>query len=162
LNNTKNLHYGGSLGLNITPGQKLIIGISGEVGFNDVNYSISKEQNQKIQNHSADASIKWQFVKKFFLESNFTYEFYHNNRFGFDKSIPVWNASVRALIGKKNHFEMRLAAFDIFNKRQYVQQYASQNYVVKTTANTLARYFMLSFTYNLKGFEAKLKKDRFW
>jgi hypothetical protein len=57
---------------------------------------------------------------------------------------------------------MRLAAFDIFNQNISVSQYAANNYIQTSETNTLARYFMLSVTYNMKGFENKLQKNRFW
>jgi hypothetical protein len=162
LNKTGNLNYGGNLRFNFTPNQKLIFGLSGRAWFTNVDFSISSQQNQKIQTYNGDASVKWQFAKRFFFESNFTYEFYHNTRFRYDKNIPILNASIRALIGKKNNFEARLAAFDVFDKRQYIQQYAAANYLVRTTAETLARYFMLSISYNIKGYEARLQKDQQW
>ena len=57
---------------------------------------------------------------------------------------------------------MRLAAFDIFNKNISISQYARNNYIERSTTNTLARYFMLSLTYNMKGFENKIQKNRFF
>ncbi|MFN8135599.1 MAG: hypothetical protein U0Z17_10380 [Bacteroidales bacterium] len=53
---------------------------------------------------------------------------YKNETFDLDQSVPLWNASVRRIIGKKNKFEMRLAAFDIFNKNVNINQYAAQNF----------------------------------
>jgi hypothetical protein len=97
-----------------------------------------------------------------FFESNFNYSVYKNEQYGYDQAIPLWNASVRRIIGKKNKFEMRIAAFDIFNKNVNISQYATQNFIQTTETNTLARYFMLSLTYNMKGFENKLQKNRFW
>jgi hypothetical protein len=55
--------------------------------------------------------------------------------------------------------EVRLAAFDIFNKRQSIVQTGYLNTVSNQQALTLARYFMLSLTYNLKGHSDKLKKN---
>ena len=52
--------------------------------------------------------------------------------------------------------------FDIFDKNVDINQYANKNYVERSNANTLSRYFMLSLTYNMKGFETKLQKNRFW
>ena len=63
---------------------------------------------------------------------------------------------------KENKLEIRLAAFDIFNKRQNIIQNGFQNRVSTQTSLTLARYFMLSLTYNLKGHESKLKKNQGW
>jgi Outer membrane protein beta-barrel family/Carboxypeptidase regulatory-like domain len=149
-----------NFGLNGTPNQKIILGLSANIGFKKIQYSIQKEQNQDIINNGIDASIKWQVVSKTFFESNFDYSLYRNDRYNFNRSIPIWNASIRRLFGKNNKLEMRLAAFDLLNKRVSISQYASQNFVSRQVAGTLARYFMLSASYNLKGYENKLNKNR--
>ena len=93
------------------------------------------------------------------METNLDYKYYRNDRFGFEQDIPIFNCSVRRLFMKENKLELRLAAFDIFNKRQNIVQSGFQNTVSSQRALTLARYFMLSATYNLKGHESKLKKN---
>ncbi len=161
-NDTKNRGFNINIGFNITPDPKLIFNIEQGIEMNNITYSIHAEQNQKIRNYSTEAAIKWQFATKFFFESNFNYSIYRNDRFNFNRDMPIWNGSVRRILGKKNRLEMRLAAFDILNKRVYISQYGSQNYIQHTSAPTLARYFMLSATYNLRGFEDKLKKNNYW
>jgi hypothetical protein len=158
-NETMGKNYRTNVRFDITPDPKLIMQINGKLGFNFIDYSIQKEQNQKILNHGFDATIKWNFIGKNFFESNYDYTIYRNDRFGFDQNIPIWNASVRRLFGKENKLELRIAAFDIFNKRLNITQLGDQNYVIQSDAKTLARYFMLSATYNMKGHEAKLKKN---
>ena len=147
--------------LNFTPGTKLVLSGGASGGYNKIRYSENKDHDQKYYNYTLRSSIKWQFVTRMFFESNFNYAVYKNESFGFDQSVPLWNASVRRIIGKKNKFEMRFAAFDIFNKNININQYANQNYIQTSKANTLARYFMLSLTYNMKGFENKIQKNRF-
>lgn len=161
-NETNNLGYGIGADLSLTPGQKLIMRLSGGIDFNHITYSIQKEQNQDIRNYNADMSVKWQVVPKTFLESNLNYRVYKNDRFGFDQSIPIWNASVRRLLGKKNRFEMRLAVFDILNRNVAINQNGWQNYVTTSVANTLARYFMLSVSYNVRGYESSVKSGGWW
>ena len=158
LNETTNNGGNIGLGINLTPNQKLILGLRGNLRFNNIEYSIQKEQNQKIRNQSVDASVKWNFAKKYFLESNFNYAAFRNERFGFDQKVPIWNLSVRRLFLKENKLEMRLAAFDLLNKQVNITQSGTQNYVITNTAQTLARYFMLSLTYNLRGHETKMNK----
>jgi hypothetical protein len=102
---------------------------------------------------------KWSFIKKTFLESSFNYTGYENDRFNFSQDIPILNISVRRLLMKDNRLEARLAAFDVFNRRQAITQTGSQNFVTYQQAFTLARYFMLSLTYNVRGHDAKLKKN---
>jgi hypothetical protein len=161
-NETNQYRYYLNTSFNITPGQKLVIAVTGNASLTDARLSINSDRNQFTQSYTAGVSVKWQFAKKSFFESNFDYKFYRNSLYDYDKNLPILNASIRQLIGKKNHFEIRLAAFDIFNKRQYIQQYSSANYNIRTTAETLARYFMLSFSYNIKGYDSKIKKDRNW
>jgi Outer membrane protein beta-barrel family/CarboxypepD_reg-like domain len=159
LNTTNNFGYNGQVGLNFTPDPKFIMDASINLRNNDIKYSIQKEQNQKIRNITARIATKWQFAKKTFFESSFDYSQYKNDRFDFDQTIPIWNASIRHLFLKENRLEMRLAAFDLLNRRVSINQMGTQNFVSRTEAITLARYFMLSATYNLKGHEAKLKKN---
>jgi hypothetical protein len=161
-NKTQRYQYYLNTSFDITPGQKLVIALSGNATLNNTRFSINTDRNQLIQEYSCGLSVKWQFAKKSFFESNFDYQFNHNSLYDYDKSFPLFNASVRQLMGKKNHFEIRLAAFDILNQKQYILQYATQNFYSRSTAETLARYFMLSFSYNIKGYETKIKKDRGW
>ncbi|MBL7775458.1 MAG: outer membrane beta-barrel protein, partial [Saprospiraceae bacterium] len=157
-NQTQNNGYNLYTGFSLSAGKTLILDLGGNVRFNRIEYSIRSDQNQNIQNHGATASVKWQFAPKFFLESNFNYSWYRNDRFVFKQEVAIWNASVRRLLGPSNRFELRLAAFDILNQRISITQSGTQNYVVQNTATTLARYFMLSLTYNMRGYEDKLKK----
>ncbi len=162
LNDNNNQNYNLRFGFNLTPGDKLIVGLNAQVGINNIKYSLSEAQNQNIRNNSFDTSIKWNFMKKTFFETNFDYKYYKNERFGFEQEIPILNASVRRLFMKENKLEVRLAAFDIFNKRQNIIQRGFQNTVTTQTSLTLARYFMLSLTYNVKGHVDKLKKNQGW
>lgn len=161
-NETYNQNYSLRIGFNYTPSTKLIAGLSGNARFNNIDYSVQREQNQKIRSYGTDASVKWQFLDKMFLESNVTYNLFQNDRFGFDQSTTILNASVRRLFGKSNRIEVRLAAFDLLNQRLNIQQSGSQNFVINSVAPTLARYFMLSVSYNVRGYENKLKKNDWW
>lgn len=158
LNLTHTQGYSASVGINLTPGTKLQLYFSGRLGYTDIGYSIQAEQNQQIQNHSASATIRYQFIAKTFFESNFNYTLYRNDRFGFDQTIPLWNASIRRVFGEKNRLEARFAAFDLLNKRLGITQTGAANYVLQTTASTLARYYMLSVSYNIRGYDVKLQK----
>lgn len=158
-NVAKNKRSSLSTNINFTPSPKLVLSLNGNISFNDVKYSFRNDLNQKIRNYSSSSSVKWQFATKTYFESNFNYSVYKNERFGFNQSIPTLNSSIRQILGKANRIELRLAVFDIFNRNRSISQTASQNYILITNANTLARYFMLSLSYNIKGFEIKPKQS---
>ncbi|MBK6997484.1 MAG: hypothetical protein IPH31_22215 [Lewinellaceae bacterium] len=50
----------------------------------------------------------------------------------------------------------------MLNQRVNITQNASLNYVTRSVAPTLARYFMLSLSYNVQGYENKIKKNDWW
>jgi hypothetical protein len=161
LNDIKSQNYNLGSNLNYTATSKLILSVGGSGGFSKIRYNKSEKNNQDYFNYTIRSSVKWQFIDRMFFESNFNYSVFKNESFGFNQSIPLWNASVRRIMGKKNKFETRLAVFDIFDKNVNINQYALLNIVGTTKTNTLARYFMLSVTYNMKGFENKIQKNRF-
>jgi hypothetical protein len=158
-NQTDSHGFNGSLGLNLTPTPKLILNAGANLGISYIQYSIQTDQNQKILNGGFNTTVKWQFAPKFFFESNFNYTSYRNDHLNFNQKIPIWNASVRRLFGKNNRVEMRLAAFDLLNRHVSITQTGTQNYVLRNVASTLARYYMLSVSYNIRGYEDKLKKN---
>jgi outer membrane receptor for ferrienterochelin and colicin len=156
---TNSDRYNVGAGFSVTPGQKLVFDIDGDMSYTHTTYEISSDLTQNPVNSSLSASVKWQLLDKTFLESNFAYSSFTNDRFDFSREVSIWNASVRRLFGPKNKIEVRLAAFDILNQRLTINQSATLNYVNRSLAPTLARYFMLSVSYNVRGYENKLKKN---
>lgn len=161
-NQTNNNNYSGTVGFNLTPSEKLLMNFNYTIGLTNIKYSIEEGQNQQIKTAGASGSIKWNFISKTFFETSLNYNNYRNDRLGFNRDIPILDCSIRRLLFKDNKVEVRLAAFDVFNKRQTITQQGYQNYVTNQTSITLARYFMLSLTYNMKGHVDKLKKRGSW
>lgn len=161
-NETFHQRYTLNAGFNITPNSKLVASVNGNAHINNISYSVQSSQNQKIRGYGTSLSVKWQFMDRTFLESNFNYNQFRNERFDFEQNVAIWNASVRRLLGKANRIEARLAAFDLLNQRVTINQSGTQNFVTNSVAPTLARYFMLSLSYNVRGYENKLKKNDWW
>lgn len=154
-NVAKNTRTSLQTNLNLTISKKILFSMGANMSNNDVRMSIQNNLNQHVRNWGSNSSIKWQFATKTYFESTFNYSVYKNASFGFNQNIPLLNGSIRQIIGKANRIELRLAAFDIFDKNLSISQSASESYVISTKANTLARYFLLSFSYNIKGFDLK-------
>jgi hypothetical protein len=160
ITNTKST--GGSLGLNITAGQKLTLYVNGRVSASFTKYSIQTTRDQNYQNYSVGTGFKWQVFKKTFLEGNYSFSNYSNKKLDFFQNIHTLNISIRQVLGKKNQFELRLAGVDLLNQNLYIRQYVSANYIEYRTSPTLARYVMLTFAYNLKGFEISNKSRNYF
>ena len=140
---------------NLTLSQKLLLGLSGNMNFNSIRNNQGNNYDQKIRYYTTNSSLRWQIVAKTYFESNFNYSIYKNASIGFDRNIPLLNASFRQILGKTNRIELRLSANDIFDKNLTISQSASELFIMSTVANNLARYYLLSISYNLKGYEIK-------
>ncbi len=64
------------------------------------------------------------------------------------RNIYLVSPSIRKVIGKKDQFEVKLYAFDIFNQNSNVRRNISSNFISETTNNGIRRYFLLGFVYN--------------
>ena len=159
-NNTNSKSYGGRIGFNLTIKQKLSFYANSSVNQTFTTYSIQNDRDQSYINYSASLSGKWQMFKKSFLEVSYGFSNYSNKKLDFNQDIHRLDVSVRQIIGKKNQWELRLAAMDILNQNQAIQQIAAVNYIEYKTSPTLARYFLLTVAYNIKGFEVKSTTDK--
>jgi hypothetical protein len=72
------------------------------------------------------------------------------------------NMSVYRVVGKAQKAEIRFTAYDIFKRNLGITQSANQNFVSQERVQTLSRYFMLSFTYNMRGVKAQIRKRNSW
>lgn len=158
LNETSTNGYNWGLRLDYTPSDKFTIYTNANWNINDTKYSISSGQNQKIVNSNYGAEMNFKLPKEIYFNSRFNYNSYVNKRFGFDQSMPILNLSVYKTMLKSKKGEIRLTAFDVFNKNRGISQMAYGNVVSQEQVRTLARYFMLSFTYNMRGITNSVRR----
>jgi hypothetical protein len=83
---------------------------------------------------------------------DFDYNFYRGQNEGFNQSVPLLNASISRQIFKNKAGEIKLYAFDLLNQNQSITRTVQENYVEDANTKVLQRYFILSFSYNLRKF----------
>lgn len=158
MNQTNTNSYRFGTRLDLTPSDNFTLFVNANWSISDTKYSINTTQNQQIVNQSYGGTMNIRLPKDFFINSNFNYQIYVNERFGFNQQVPVLNASIYKILGKAKKAEVRLSMYDAFNRNLGVSQFANQNYVSQERVQTLARYFMLSFTYNMRGMNTNIKR----
>lgn len=162
LNQTNTTNYNINTKLSLTPADWVTFYGSAEIGVGNAKYSINSAQDAQTlsNNYSADANVK--LPGGIYVSSTFNYLIYRNHRFGFERSLPIWNAAVYRLIGKAKKMELRLSAFDLLNRNLNVTQYAGPTGISNGSTRTLARYFMVGVTYNMRGVKASVRKGNGW
>lgn len=161
LNTTRTDNYDFGARLSLTPIDWFTFYLRSNWGIGNTEYSINTAQNQQILNSTYSGEMNLQLPKGFFFSTNLNYQTYKNERFGFDQKLPIWGAAAWKQFGEKKRTEIRFSAYDILNKNQGITQNASQNFVSTRQVETLAQYFMLSFTYNMRGVEGNIRKRWF-
>ncbi|HQW47657.1 MAG TPA: outer membrane beta-barrel protein [Chitinophagaceae bacterium] len=119
-------------------------------------------QNQDIINQNYNLDINTNFAKGWFWNSSLRYSRFKNERFGIEQDIPIINLSVYKQILKGNKGEIRLSLYDALNKNILINQSTSVSRVFDSRTPSLARYVMLSFSYNIKGMKSTVARNDYW
>ena len=160
-NKSQSNSFNPSLTIQINLSDKLTWRINGRYGYTTTTYkSTNYFNNNKTTNYNVGTSIKWQMFGRTYLEANYKYSKYANNEFTNNPDMHILNVSIKQYLGKGNKFELRLAACDLLNQSVSIAQYASANTVFYRDSPTLSRYYMLTFSYNMKGFQNKDRGPR--
>ena len=161
LNETNNQNYALGARLELTPKDWITFYGGANVNITNTRYSINTTQNQTIYNNTFRGDLNLKLPGDFYLNTTLNYNSYVNEKLNFNQQIPILNSSVYHILGKAKKAEIRLSAFDLLNRNVVVSQYAGQNYTSTERIQSLARYFMLSFTYNMRGVQAKMRRDEY-
>ena len=132
--------------------EKLDWMIGGQVIYNTTSYSISAALDQSFLQQKYFADVTWDITEKWSVSTSLDYQIYSGAAFAENQEVPIWRASVSRYILKDNKGMIRLSAVDLLNRNLGVNRVAELNYVQEETIRSLGRYFMLSFTYSLSGF----------
>jgi hypothetical protein len=146
--NTNTLMVSQGAGINLNK-EKYDIGLRLNVAYNKVTSEQNPGFNDDYFTHTYSLDFSYNFPKNFILSSDFDYLFNTGRSNGFNKSIPLWNGSLRKQVFKKKNGEIRISVNDILNQNQSITRSAYNNVVEDTKSMVLRRYFMVSLLFNL-------------
>jgi hypothetical protein len=78
---------------------------------------------------------------------------------GFNQNIWLWNGGVGYKFLKNRRGEIKLSVFDILNQNRSITRTVSENYIEDNFTNVLNRFFMLTFTYQIRNFKSNIKSS---
>lgn len=148
----KTFGYGQSIGLNSKFSKRYIIGLSYHIDGRETSNIMMQTARYHVMNHRLSSNISIEPINNIVLSSNFMWI----NNGGImdypDVETFIWNASIGKKLFKRNNAEISLKGFDLLNNAQNISRRVTENNISNVTSNTLNRYFLLSFTYNLRKF----------
>lgn len=123
-----------------------------KIGYNQTHYSVNKQQNQEYFNNNYAADLNWTIHKNLVFGTDFDYTTYAGLTNGYNQNIPLWAVSLSTFFLKNRRGELKFSVNDLLNRNTGINRVAQLNYIQDERVRTLGRYFLLSFTYSLKGF----------
>ncbi len=144
--------YNTSGGIQIENRGKDIVDIQVEANFTYSNtvFENTGQSNQTYftQRYSADFLVN--ITENWSVSTEFDYTIYDGDAVGTQQSIPIWQASVRRYFLKNRRAELRFTAMDILNRNVGINWSSNLNYTQEEVINSLGRYFMLTFRYQIR------------
>ncbi|MEJ8801658.1 outer membrane beta-barrel protein [Pontibacter sp. H249] len=129
--------------------ENLNFGVRADITAQRTKYEDVNQNDQFFLNKTYAADANYKFLKHYNLNATFDYLVYDNNATNFNQTIPLLNVAVSRQFLKNNAGELKLSATNLLDRNTGINQTANALYIERETLNSLCRYYMLSFTYNI-------------
>lgn len=126
--------------------------LSTTLAYNPIRNSLSNGTNTNYITHSLQADFTAYTNNGWTIASDFDYTRYYNRPAGITPSIFLITPSIAKTFLKNKAGELRLTCFDLLKQNQSVSVSTNANVITNSVTNNLTRYFLLTFTYNLRSF----------
>jgi len=148
--NNTTLGLGFVLSSNIS--EKVDFTLSSNSTYNIVRNTLNATSNSEYFNQGSRLSLNYIFWKGIVFNTELNHQYYSGLSAGYNQSYLLWNMSLAKKLFKKQQGEIKLQVYDLLKQNTSVVPSVTDFYIQYTRTNVLQRYFMLTFTYNLRFF----------
>ncbi len=103
-------------------------------------------------NSVSRAKFNWIVAKGFVLRTDVRHNLFSGFSDGFNQNFWLWNLGIGKKLFKNERGEITLAVNDLLQQNRSIARAVTELYAEDTQTNALTRFFMLSFTYDLRHF----------
>lgn len=123
--------------------------INGSRVFN----TIQSGSNSQYYTQTLGAKLNLIFKKGWVFRNETSFQKYTGANSGFDTKYTLWSMGIAKKFLKNDRGEFELSVFDLLGENQSFSQNVNERYLQETQTEVLQRYFMLTFTYQLRRFK---------
>jgi hypothetical protein len=149
--NTPTAGAGFTLSSNIS--QDLDFTISTDASYNMVINTLQSDLNNSFHRQNSRVSLVWMFWKGFVFSAEVNHQYLSGVSDGFSQNFLLVNGGLGYKFLKKREAEVRFTVFDLLNANESATRTINDVYAEDMSTNVLQRFFMLTFTYNLRNFK---------
>lgn len=155
LNHANSQNYSLQFSINSNISKTVDFTVSSNSNFTNTLNSLNAQLNSSYFNQNSRLKLNLLFLNRIVLNTELNHQYYQGLSAGYNPSFLLWNAGLAYKFLKNKQAEIRFSVFDILGQNQSVTRNITDAYIEDTQSNLLQRYFMLTFTYNIKVFKAK-------
>jgi hypothetical protein len=158
-------NYNHWFGVGVNLNDKFEWNVNYSIGKNFTRYTDPYFRKLNITNQYLDNEMVVRWPKHFIWETQFAYSYNGSIPSPMPKGILRWNAALNLTMLKNEAGVLKLAVNDILNRNNSIWVNANRNMITTTENNILGRYFLATFSYNVRAAGAKKKvggRDRFF
>ena len=148
--NVYTLSPGFVLGSNIS--ENLDFTLSYTANFNTSRNTTQAQLDNTYFNHTAGFKFNWIFWQGFDIKSDFSNILYNDQTGTLNQNYALWNLSIGKKIFSNQRGEILVSVYDLLNQNRSVNRTVTETYVEDATTAVLNRYYMLTFSYNVRQF----------
>lgn len=117
-----------------------------------VENTLNENLNNKFINQQVRLNFNWIIWEGLIYRLDLNHQINSGLSAGFDNSFTLVNMSLGKKIFKNQRGEVSLMVYDLLRQNANVRRNITETFIEDTQTNVLQRYFMLTFTYNLRRF----------
>ena len=133
--------------------------VSTRSGYNTVNRSLRKT-SENYFSQSTRARLTWVLWKGLVYRTDLNHRLNTGLSAGFNTNYLIWNMSIGKKVFANQRGEISLSVFDLLKQNISIRRNVTDILVEDVQSNVLQRYFMLTFTYNLRHFSGGAKSEK--
>ncbi|WP_299756973.1 outer membrane beta-barrel protein [uncultured Pontibacter sp.] len=148
--NNTNFRVGLNMSSNIS--EKVDFNVSTSGTYNLVENTLRTTQNNNYYTHATNLRLNSIIWKGIVYRTELNHQYNSGLSEGIDNSYLLWNMSLGKKVFKNQQGEISLSVNDLLKQNISIQRNITPDYVEDVQSDVLQRYFMLTFTYNLRKF----------
>jgi hypothetical protein len=150
ISNTWNVNGGIVLSSNIS--ENLDFTLSYNAHYNLVENTMRPQLDNNYFYHITGLRFNWIFLSNWVMRNDVSNLLYQGLGESYDENFWLWNLNVGRKFLANNRGELTFGVYDLLNQNRSVNRNVTSSYVEDVRSNVLNRFFMLTFTYNIRNF----------
>ncbi|EJF09447.1 hypothetical protein O71_15158 [Pontibacter sp. BAB1700] len=153
INYANNTNLGAGINISSNISEKIDFTVSTFSSYNIVSNTLRTTQNNNYFNQNTSVRYNWILWKDLVYRTELNHQYNSGLSAGVDNSFLLWNMSLGKKIFKDKQGEISLSVNDLMNQNVSIRRNITESYVEDVQSTVLQRFFMLTFSYNIRSFK---------